>query len=39
VFVPAKIEEEDNTLPIVRDLVTILASLAAITVALVQVTK
>jgi len=39
VFVPKKIEKEDKTLPIIRDLATILASLAAITVALVQVTK
>jgi hypothetical protein len=39
IFVPKKIEKEDKTLPIVRDLVTILASMAAITVALVQVTK
>jgi polysaccharide biosynthesis/export protein len=39
ILVPRKIEKEDKTLPIVRDLVTILASLAAITVALVQVTK
>jgi polysaccharide biosynthesis/export protein len=39
IMVPKKIEKEDKTLPIVRDLVTILASLAAITVALVQVTK
>lgn len=33
VFVPKKIEKEDKTLPIIRDLATILASLAAITVA------
>ena len=39
VFVPKKIEKEDKTLPIIRDLATILASLAAITVALVQVTR
>lgn len=39
IMVPRKIEKEDKTLPLVRDLVTILASLAAITVALVQVTK
>lgn len=39
VYVPPKIEKEDNTLPIIRDLVTILASMAAITVALVQVTR
>jgi protein involved in polysaccharide export with SLBB domain len=39
VFVPRKAEREDKTLPIIRDMATILASLAAITVALVQVTK
>jgi hypothetical protein len=39
ILVPREIEKPDNTLPIVRDLATILASLAAITVALIQVTK
>jgi protein involved in polysaccharide export with SLBB domain len=39
IFVPRKIEKEDRTLPIIANLVTILASLAAITVAVVQVTK
>ena len=39
IIVPRELDKPDNTLPIVRDLVTILASLAAITVALVQVTK
>jgi len=39
VYVPKEIEKEDKTLPIIRDLATILASLAAITVALVQVTR
>jgi len=39
VYVPRKIEKEDKTLPIIRDLATILASLAALTVAVVQVTK
>ena len=39
VFVPRKIEKEDKTLPILRDVVTILASLAALTVAMIQVTK
>jgi hypothetical protein len=39
VFVPRKIEKTDNTLQIVASLVTILASLAAITVAVIQVTK
>lgn len=39
ILVPRKIEKEDKTLPIIRDLATILASLAAITVALVQVTR
>jgi hypothetical protein len=37
--VPKKIEREDKTLPILRDVVTILASLAALTVAMIQVTK
>lgn len=39
VYVPKKIEKEDKTLPILRDIVTILASLAALTVAMIQVTK
>ena len=39
ILVPQKIEKPDNTLEILRDTMTILASLAAITVALVQVTK
>ena len=39
VYVPKKIEREDKTLPILRDVVTILASLAALTVAMIQVTK
>ena len=39
VYVPKKIEKEDKTLPILRDVVTILASLAALTVAMIQVTK
>jgi protein involved in polysaccharide export with SLBB domain len=39
ILVPKKLEKIDTTLPIIRDLATILASLAAITVALVQVTK
>ncbi|MEW6512338.1 MAG: SLBB domain-containing protein, partial [Bacteroidota bacterium] len=39
IFVPKKIEREDKTLPLVRDIATILASLAALTVAMVQVTK
>jgi polysaccharide biosynthesis/export protein len=39
VMVPRKIEKEDKTLPLIRDLATMLASLAAITVALIQVTK
>lgn len=39
ILVPRKIEKPDDTLPIVRDLVTILASLAAITVAMIQVSK
>ncbi len=39
VIVPRKVEKEDKTLPVLRDLATILASLAAITVALIQVSK
>jgi polysaccharide export outer membrane protein len=39
VFAPKKIEKPDTTLPLIRDLAMILASMAAITVALVQVTK
>ena len=39
VTVPKVIEKEDKTLPLVRDIATILASLAAITVAMVQITK
>lgn len=39
ITVPKYIEKEDKTLPLVRDIATILASLAAITVAMVQITK
>ncbi len=39
IYVPKKIEREDKTLPVLAQLATILASLAAVTVALVQVTK
>lgn len=39
ITVPKRVEKEDKTLPLVRDLVTIIASLAAITVATVQITK
>ena len=39
IFVPRKIDKPDNTLQVVANLVTILASLAAITVAVIQVTK
>lgn len=39
IIVPRKVEKEDKTLPVLRDLATILASLAAITVALIQVSK
>jgi protein involved in polysaccharide export with SLBB domain len=39
ILVPKKIEKPDTLLPILRDLATILASLAAITVALIQVSK
>lgn len=39
VNVPTFVEKEDKTLPLVRDIATILASLAAITVAMVQISK
>ncbi len=39
VTVPKEIEKEDKTLPLIRDLATIVASLAAITVAMVQITR
>ena len=39
VYVPKKIEKEDKTLPILTAWATVMASLAAITVAIVQVTK
>jgi len=39
IFVPKKIEKPDHTLAMIRDLATILASLAAISVALIQVSK
>ncbi len=39
IIVPKEIEKEDTTLPVVRDIATILASLAAITVAMVNITR
>ncbi len=39
VIIPKKVEKEDKTLPLVRDLATIIASLAAITVAVVQISR
>jgi protein involved in polysaccharide export with SLBB domain len=39
VYVPKRVEKEDKTLPVLRDLATILASLAAITIGIIQVTK
>ncbi len=39
ILVPRELDKPDTTLPILRDLATILASLAAITVALIQVSK
>ncbi len=39
VYVPQKVERPDNTLQILTNWATVMASLAAITVALVQVTK
>ena len=39
VYVPQKVEREDKTLPIVSAWATVMASLAAITIAIVQITK
>jgi protein involved in polysaccharide export with SLBB domain len=39
IFVPKKIEKEDKTLPVLRDMATILASIAAITIGIIQITK
>ena len=39
VYVPQKVERPDNSLQILTSWVTVMASLAAITVAIVQVTK
>lgn len=39
IAVPKTVEKEDKTLPIVRDIATVLASLAALTVAMVQISK
>jgi polysaccharide export outer membrane protein len=39
IYVPKEIERPSNTLAIIRDTATILASLAAITIGIVQVTK
>lgn len=39
IMVPRELDKPDTTLPIIRDLTTILASLAAITVALIQVSR
>jgi hypothetical protein len=39
IYVPKKIEKEDKTLPILTAWATVMASLAAITIAIVQVTK
>ena len=39
VYVPMKVEREDKTLPILAAWATVMASLAAITIAIVQVTK
>lgn len=39
ILVPQEIDEPSDTLPIIRDLATMLASLAAISVALIQVSK
>jgi polysaccharide biosynthesis/export protein len=39
VYVPIKIEHENTTLPVLRDWATIMASMAAITIGIVEVTK
>ncbi|MDD8018488.1 MAG: SLBB domain-containing protein, partial [Bacteroidota bacterium] len=39
IYVPKKIERPSDTLPLIRDIVTILASLAAITVSVVAISK
>jgi polysaccharide export outer membrane protein len=39
IFVPKKIEKEDKTLPVLRDWATIMASIAAITIGIIQITK
>lgn len=39
IFIPKKIEKEDKTLPVMRDWATIMASMAAIIIAIVQITK
>jgi protein involved in polysaccharide export with SLBB domain len=39
IYVPKELDKPSNTLAIIRDTATILASLAAITIAIVQVTK
>lgn len=39
IYVPKKVEKVDTTFPYIRDIVTILASLAAITVSVVSISK
>lgn len=39
IYVPKKIEKEDKTLPIIRDWATIMASIATMMVAIIQVTR
>jgi protein involved in polysaccharide export with SLBB domain len=39
IFVPREIEKEDTTLPLIRDSVAIFASLAAITVSIIAITR
>jgi protein involved in polysaccharide export with SLBB domain len=39
IFVPKKIIKEDKTLPVLRDWATIMASIAAITIGIIQITK
>jgi hypothetical protein len=39
IYVPRKVEKPDTTLPIIRDILTITASLAAIIVSVVAISK
>jgi len=39
VYVPKKVEKEDKTLPILSAWATVMASIAAITIGIIQITK